>query len=91
MITLETEVKRLLPQGSGEAGFLPPGPTITLPKIAEGQRGDKWTLEKRRNSKKKNSAMPSDAVQWKMRVYARLSPARLLIKSCITQFVLDGN
>lgn len=87
MITLETEVKRLLPQGSGEAGFLPPGPTITLPKIAEGQRGDKWTLEK----KKKKSAMPSDAVQWKMRVYARLSPARLLIKSCITQFVLDGN
>lgn len=59
MITLETEVKRLLPQGSGEAGFLPPGPMITLPKIAEGQRGDKeWTLKKRCKKKKKKPFLP---------------------------------
>lgn len=79
MITLGTEVKRLLPQGSGEAGFLPPGPMITLPKIAEGQRGDEeWTLDKRHNSKKQKkqtlSAVPSDGIQWKTHVYASLSP-----------------
>lgn len=49
MITLGTEVKRLLPQGSGEAGFLPLGPMLTLPNTAEGQRGDEeWTLDRRR-------------------------------------------
>lgn len=49
MITLGTEVKRLLPQGSGEAGFLPLGPMLTLPNTAEGQRGDEeWNLDRRR-------------------------------------------
>lgn len=48
MITLGTEVKHLLPQGSGEAGFLPPGPMLTLANTAEGQRGDEErTLDRR--------------------------------------------
>lgn len=48
MITLGTEVKRLLPHGSGEAGFRPPGPRFTLPNTAEGQRDEEWTLDKQR-------------------------------------------
>lgn len=103
MITLGTEVKHLLPHGSGEAGFLPPGPMITLPKIAEGQRGDEeWTLDKRhpqgegtrqrgatakQKQKKTFSAVPSEGIQWK----THTCTARRLIQSCITQFVPDGN